>query len=189
MEAGSAAVAGGEEDPLCDVDPLLEGTSADASAVVLREHGRIAMSTLQRLQQTAREPAAPLHTSSPRVPHSLHCAACVRVLQTELAVSTSEVQCSQCSSEFAVVVKPDPAYWSKAAKAERRAERTGPPPPRAQHPFQVFMSTEVRCTLHCTLVTAFHTASYTTLHCCACTLALLHTWPVTQLLCCCRFNE
>lgn len=75
--------------------------------------------------------------------------ACGGSLQARLAVGISEVQCRLCKSEFAARVDSDPSYWCKAAKQERRKEkatapRTGPPPPRSQMPFQVYMKTEVQ---------------------------------------------
>jgi hypothetical protein len=52
------------------------------------------------------------------------------------------------NAKVAVTVNPDPAQYSKAAKAERKvaskAPRQDPLPPRAERPFNLFMSTEVR---------------------------------------------
>ena len=132
------------------------GTSGEAvtqqptyNATVVREHGRISLYRLQELQAVAsRPPPLSLLPDTPRSSHILHCAACGGSLQVRLAVGISEVQCLLCKSEFAARVDPDPSYWSKAAKQERRKEkaapRTGPAPPRAQMPFQVYMKTEVR---------------------------------------------
>ena len=122
------------------------------NATVVREHGRISLYRLQELQAAAssRTPPLSLLRATPRSCHTLHCAACGGSLQVRLAVGISEVQCLLCKSEFAASVDPDPSYWSKAAKQERRKEkaapRTGPPPPRSQQPFQLYMHTEVRTT-------------------------------------------
>ena len=140
MEIDGEAAAAGDEAPT---------VSPDAAAVVVREHGRITLYRLQELQGAAqREQPPSLTPATPRSSHSLRCAACGLGLQAKLAVGVSEVRCPHCASEFAVTVNPDPAQYSKAAKAERKvaskAPRQDPLPPRAERPFNLFMSTEVR---------------------------------------------
>ena len=143
---GGGATAAGTDGAVVSPQPMY-------NAAVVREHGRISLYRLQELQRApSRTQPLSLLRDTPRTCHTLHCAACGASLQARLAVGISEVQCQLCKSEFAASVDPDPSYWSKAAKQERQKEkaaapRTGPPPPRSQMPFQVYMGTEV-CSAH-----------------------------------------